>query len=189
MFNDFLAQHNELFGRLEVIESDVLKAATLCSETIANGGKIIFCGNGGSAADSQHIAAELVGRLVDDRPALAAISLTTDTSALTCVGNDYGYDQVFSRQLAAVGRSGDVLVAISTSGNSGNVMKAVEVAQQSGINTIGFLGRDGGKLGSMVNVPIVVPSSVTARIQEAHIFIGHSLCAMIEKQLGYGNWK
>jgi D-sedoheptulose 7-phosphate isomerase len=189
MFNDFLAQHIELFGRLDVISPDVAKAAELCGNAIATGGKIIFCGNGGSAADSQHIAAELVGRLVDDRPALAALSLTTDTSALTCVGNDYGYDQVFSRQLAAVGRTGDVLVAISTSGNSGNVMKAVEVAQQLGIKTVGLLGRDGGTMASMVDVPVVVPSPFTARIQEAHIFIGHTLCAMIEKQLGYGNWK
>lgn len=189
MFNLFLDQHLELFKNLSVIESDVVKAANICGDAISKKGKVIFCGNGGSAADSQHIAAELVGRLVDDRPALPAISLTTDTSALTCIGNDYGYDQIFSRQLAGVGREGDVLVAISTSGNSVNVMNAVEVAKQLGIITVGLLGKDGGKLAALVDVAIIIPSQITARIQEAHIFVGHTLCAMIEKELGYGNWK
>lgn len=189
MFNKFLNQHLELFENLSVIESIVSQAAASCSDAISRNRKIIFCGNGGSAGDSQHIAAELVGRLVDDRPALSAIALTTDTSALTCIGNDYGYDHIFSRQLEAVGREGDVLVAISTSGNSVNVVRAVDMAKQLGIKTIGLLGKDGGQLMSMVDVAVVIPSQITARIQEAHIFVGHTICAMIEKELGYGNWE
>lgn len=189
MFQQFLEQHVELFNRLPLIEKEINQIAEVCSNAISQNRKVIFCGNGGSAADSQHISAELVGRLVDDRRALAAISLTTDTSALTCIANDYGYDQVFSRQLAGVGQAGDVLIGISTSGNSANIMLAVETAKSMGIHTIGWLGKDGGKLAAMVDIPMIVPSQITARIQEAHIFIGHTVCALIEKNLGYGNWK
>jgi D-sedoheptulose 7-phosphate isomerase len=189
MLQKFINQHIELFERLPQIENEISKIAEICSAAIRNDRKVIFCGNGGSAADSQHISAELVGRLVDDRRALAAISLTTDTSALTCIANDYGYDHVFSRQLAGVGRTGDVLIGISTSGNSQNIINAVEMAKKMGIETVGWLGKDGGKLASMVDIPMIVPSNVTARIQEAHIFIGHTICAMIEKNLGYGNWE
>lgn len=189
MLQKFINQHIELFERLPQIEKEISKIAEICSTAIRNDRKVIFCGNGGSAADSQHISAELVGRLVDDRCALAAISLTTDTSALTCIANDYGYDHVFSRQLAGVGRTGDVLIGISTSGNSQNIINAVEMAKKMGIETVGWLGKDGGKLASMVDIPMIVPSNVTARIQEAHIFVGHTICAMIEKNLGYGNWE
>lgn len=189
IFLDSLRQHVELFQQLAVMEDEIDEAAAICANAIKNGNKVIFCGNGGSAADSQHIAAELVGRLVDDRPALPAMSLTTDTSALTCIANDYGYDQVFSRQLAGVGHKGDVLIAISTSGNSMNVMKAVEVAKTLGIPTIGWLGKDGGALAKLVDNPLVVPSKTTARIQEVHIFWGHVICALIEKKLGFGDWK
>ena len=189
MLQKFITQHIELFQRLPQIENEIIKIADVCSTAISNKRKVIFCGNGGSAADAQHISAELVGRLVDDRRALAAISLTTDTSALTCIANDYGYDHVFSRQLAGVGQPGDVPIGISTSGNSQNVMNAVDMAKSMGIETVGWLGKDGGKLASMVDIPMIVPSNVTARIQEAHIFIGHTICAMIEKNLGYGKWE
>ncbi|HYR26778.1 MAG TPA: D-sedoheptulose 7-phosphate isomerase, partial [Aquabacterium sp.] len=148
------------------------------------GGKLMFCGNGGSAADSQHLAAELTGRFIKDRRPLAAVALSTDTSALTCIGNDYAFDEVFARQVQGLGRAGDVLVAISTSGNSRNVIRAVEEARALGVQVIGFLGRDGGVLKAMCDVAIVVPSTVTARIQESHILIGHTLCGLIEAQLG-----
>ncbi|MBW3508469.1 MULTISPECIES: SIS domain-containing protein [Janthinobacterium] len=189
IFEKSLQQHLEAFGRLAATEHDVAKAASICADAIAKGKKVIFCGNGGSAADSQHIAAELVGRLVDDRRALPALSLTTDTSALTCIANDYGYDHVFARQLSGVGQAGDVLIAISTSGNSANILNAVETAKSMDIQSIGWLGKDGGKLAQQVDLPLIAPSNITARIQEIHIFWGHVICALIEKQLGYGNWE
>ena len=189
IFEKSLQQHMEAFGRLAATEDDVAKAASICADAIAKGKKVIFCGNGGSAADSQHIAAELVGRLVDDRRALPALSLTTDTSALTCIANDYGYDHVFARQLSGVGQAGDVLIAISTSGNSANILNAVETAKSMDIQSIGWLGKDGGKLAQQVDLPLIAPSNITARIQEIHIFWGHVICALIEKQLGYGNWE
>jgi D-sedoheptulose 7-phosphate isomerase len=148
----------------------------------------MFCGNGGSAADAQHLAAELVGRLVRDRRPLPGLALSTDSSALTCIANDFGYDEVFSRQVQGLGRAGDVLIAISTSGNSTNVIRAVEVAKPIGITTVGLLGRAGGALAPMVDLPIIVPVEETARIQEAHIFLGHVLCALIEQSLGVGGW-
>jgi D-sedoheptulose 7-phosphate isomerase len=148
------------------------------------GGKILLCGNGGSASDSQHIAAELVGRFVADRTPLPAIALSTDTSALTAIANDYGYREVFARQVQALGRAGDCLIGISTSGNSDNVLAAVRTAKALGIRTIGLTGRGGGALAQECEIALVVPSDVTARIQEAHIFIGHILCEQIETDLG-----
>ena len=156
------------------------RSARLLSEALAGGQRILLCGNGGSAADAQHIAAELVGRFVRERDALPAIALTTDTSALTAIGNDYGFDQVFARQLAALCVPGDVLVAISTSGNSPNVLAAVEAAHARGVRVVGLLGRDGGRLASRCDVSVVVPSTVTASIQECHIFIGHLWCAWLD---------
>jgi len=145
---------------------------------------LMLCGNGGSAADSQHLAAEFTGRFSKDRPPIAAVALSTDTSALTCIGNDYSFNDIFARQVLALGKAGDCLIAISTSGNSGNVLAAVAAAKSLGISTIGLLGRDGGKLKAQCDVSIVVPSQVTARIQEAHILIGHSLCGAVELKLG-----
>lgn len=145
----------------------------------------MFCGNGGSAADSQHLAAEFTGRFLEDRRPLAAFSLTTDSSALTCIANDYDFRSVFVRQIVALGRPGDCLVGISTSGNSENVIAAFEAARALGIVTIGLLGRDGGKLAGLSDIAVVVDSNVTARIQEAHILIGHTLCGAVEKELGY----
>jgi D-sedoheptulose 7-phosphate isomerase len=144
----------------------------------------MFCGNGGSAADCQHLAAELTGRFIKDRRPLAAIALTTDTSAITCISNDYSFEEVFARQVQGLGRTGDVLFAISTSGNSRNVIRAVEEALSAGMSVIGLLGHEGGALNEMCDVAIIVPSQVTSRIQESHILIGHTLCEMIEEQLG-----
>ena len=178
-----LEEHLELFNRLSALTDDVVRAAALISSVVSKGNKVMFCGNGGSAADSQHLAAEFVGRFVKDRRPLAALALSTDSSALTCIGNDYGFDDVFYRQVVGLGKPGDCLVAISTSGNSRNVIKAVEAARAAEIQVIGFLGRDGGALRSLCDIPIVVESPTTARIQEAHIFIGHTLCAMVERAL------
>ena len=144
----------------------------------------MLCGNGGSAADSQHLAAEFTGRFIKDRPPIAAVALSTDTSALTCIANDYSFNEIFARQVQDLGKAGDCLIAISTSGNSGNVLAAVAAAKSLGISTIGLLGRDGGKLKAQCDIAIVVPSQVTARIQEAHILIGHSLCGAVELKLG-----
>ena len=155
------------------------QAAELCAEALQDGNKILFAGNGGSASDAQHIAAELVGRYKFDRDALAGIALTTDTSALTAIGNDYGFDDVFSRQVAALAQSGDIFVAISTSGNSANILKACDVAQTKGCKIIGMSGPN-GKLKDMADCCFTVPAKETATIQEAHIMLGHILCDGIE---------
>ena len=184
LFLQNLEEHNALLATLHGLDGAVQHAGLLAAQTLQRGGKILFCGNGGSAADSQHLAAELTGRFIKDRRPLAAIALSTDTSALTCIGNDYSFDEVFARQVAGLGRPEDLLIGISTSGNSGNVLRAVEEAQKIGMQTIGFLGRDGGKLRGLCTHSIVVPHAVTARIQECHILIGHTLCGLIEQEMG-----
>lgn len=150
-------------------------------DCVDNGNTIFWCGNGGSAADAQHIAAELVGRFERDRKAIASVALTTDTSILTSVGNDYGFDNVFQRQVEALVRPDDVLVGLSTSGNSPNVLRAVEQANRQGAITIGLLGRDGGRLKDLCRLSMVIPADNTARIQEMHGLIGHILCDLIEQ--------
>ena len=182
-YDEMLDEHNALFLKLTEIGSGVMAAAELICNTLVKGNKILICGNGGSASDAQHFAAEIVGRFERDRKALPAIALTTDTSILTALANDYGYDLVFSRQVEGLAADGDTLVAISTSGSSTNVVLAVESARKMGVRTVGLLGRDGGKLAARVDIPVVVPHSVTARIQEAHIFIIHFWSALIEKDL------
>jgi D-sedoheptulose 7-phosphate isomerase len=152
-------------------------------ESIQQGGKLLICGNGGSAADAQHLATECMVRLEAERAPLPAIALTTDTSLLTAAGNDYGFETIFARQVAGLGRPGDVLLAISTSGNSPNVVCAVEEAHRRGLRTLGLLGRDGGRLKDMVHIALVVPSSNTQRIQEVHITIGHILCGALERRI------
>ena len=154
----------------------IAKAADVIIASYQNGGKLLLCGNGGSAADAQHIAGELVGRFLKERKALSAIALTTDTSILTALANDYNMEKIFARQVEAHGKSGDVLLAISTSGNSPNVIQAVEAAKAIGVKTIGFLGKGGGKMKGMCDVEIIIPSDNTQRIQEAHITIGHIIC-------------
>jgi D-sedoheptulose 7-phosphate isomerase len=161
----------------------IAAAAGICIETFRRGGRILLFGNGGSAADAQHIAAEWNGRLRTERPALPAIALTANTSDLTALGNDYGFERVFARLVEAHGREGDAAIAISTSGNSPNVLAAVDEARARGLHTIALTGRDGGKLAGRVDVPIVVPSDDTQRIQEAHIAIGHVLCELVDEVL------
>ena len=161
----------------------IAQAAQAVIDALKGGHKLFFCGNGGSAADSQHIAAEFVGRFQKERAAWPAIALTTDTSALTALGNDYSFDIVFSRQLQALGQKGDVLIAISTSGNSKNVLEAVKQAKAMGIKTIGVTGGTGGKLASSCNIAIIAASPKTARIQESHLVIFHAICEIVEETL------
>ncbi len=156
---------------------------TKIAERLKKGKTLFICGNGGSAADSQHIAAELVGRFLLDRKPLPAVALTTDTSILTAIGNDFGLDMIFQRQIEALGKEGDILLGISTSGNSENVIKAVLKAKDKGLLTVAFLGKDGGKLKELVDFPLIVKSFSTPRIQEIHITLGHVLCDFVEKYI------
>ena len=173
---------------LKECKSDILKAVELLVNCFKNGNKLLLCGNGGSAADCQHIATELMIRLSHNfqRPALPAIALTTDTSNLTAGGNDIGFENVFARNVEGLGNQGDVLLAISTSGNSPNVIKAVEMAHKKGMKVISFLGGNGGKLKPLVDLPIVIPSHNTQRIQEGHITVAHIICELVEEEL-YGS--
>jgi len=172
---------------LKECKSDILKAVELLVNCFKNGNKLLLCGNGGSAADCQHIATELMIRLSHhiQRPALPAIALTTDTSNLTAGGNDIGFENVFARNVEGLGNKGDLLLAISTSGNSPNVIKAVEMAHKKGMKVISLLGGNGGKLKPLVDIPIVIPSSNTQRIQEGHITVAHIICELVEEEL-YG---
>ena len=164
----------------ESIGHSVEVAAKLCIDCLKNGNKILLFGNGGSAADAQHIAAELVGRYKTERKGLAAIALTTDTSALTAIGNDFGYDCVFDRQVEALANTGDVAIGISTGGSSANVASALKLAKDLDCKTIGFSGRGGGEMNELCDINIVVPAQDTARIQEMHIVIGHTICHLID---------
>ena len=171
----------------ESIGYSVEVAAKLCIECLENGNKVLLFGNGGSAADAQHIAAEMMGRYKIERKGLAAIALTTDTSVLTAIGNDYGYDRVFDRQVGALANTDDVAIGISTGGSSTNVVSALKLAKNLGCKTIGFSGRNGGEMNDICNVNIVVPAQDTARIQEMHIVIGHTICHLID--LAFDNTK
>ena len=173
----------------QVLAQPTAQGAELLFNTLANDGKFLICGNGGSAADAQHFAAEMTGRFEKERMELAAIALTTDTSALTAIGNDYGFDHIFSKQVRALGRAGDVLVGISTSGNSGNVIEAIQAAHQNGMKVIAMTGRDGGKIAQMLqegDVLLNVPYPRTARIQEVHILLIHAMCDCIDTMLTEG---
>jgi D-sedoheptulose 7-phosphate isomerase len=163
--------------------SKLLEAIKLISHTFEAGNKVFFFGNGGSAADAQHFAAEFVNRYIMDRPPLPAIALTTDTSILTSISNDMAFNDIFSRQLKALGKEGDVAVGISTSGNSSNVIKAFEAAKEMGMKTVALAGNDGGVLAKIADISLVVSSSSTPRVQETHILVGHLLCEMVEHQL------
>jgi D-sedoheptulose 7-phosphate isomerase len=180
--NEFKSHQETIAKVIETLQEDVEKACEMAVESIGNGKKMILFGNGGSAADAQHIAAELSGRYKKERTALPGIALTTDTSALTAIGNDYGYDVVFSRQVEALAREGDIVVGISTSGNSQNVINALEKAKELGCVTLGLTGRDGGKMNAVCDLNLVVPSDNTPRIQEMHILIGHTICQAIDDQ-------
>ena len=180
----------EIFLESRQVQESTLKANQAAMENAVNtivaaleqGGKVIVFGNGGSAADSQHMAAELIGRFQKERKSLAAIALTTDTSALTSLGNDYSFDVIFRRQLEGLGRKGDVAIGISTSGNSRNVIEAVKLAKTIGIKTISLTGNGGGQLASLTDIAIVVPSKVTARIQESHVCVIHGICELVEEK-------
>jgi D-sedoheptulose 7-phosphate isomerase len=177
---DAVVAHQAVINQLESIFPVISEVADELRACLARGGKILLMGNGGSAADSQHIAAEIVGRFQKERRGLPAIALTTDTSIITSIGNDYGYDYIFARQIEALCRSEDVVIGITTSGNSKNVVMAIEAANAIGATSIGLTGGTGGKLNALCKFNIVVPSKETARIQEAHILIGHSLCTILE---------
>jgi len=161
----------------------IAEAAEQCISTLKSGGKILLAGNGGSAADAQHIAAEFIGRFKMERRPLAAIALTTDTSLLTAVGNDYGFEEVYARQLAGLGDSRDVFIGISTSGNSPNILRALEECREQGLTRIGLTGGSGGKMAQLCDILVNVPSSDTPRIQEGHILIGHIVCGLVEEML------
>lgn len=165
------------------LQQALAAVAQACIAALRQGRKILFAGNGGSAADAQHLAGELVSRFNYDRPGLAAFALTTDTSVLTAIGNDYGYERLFARQVEAVGQAGDVLIAISTSGRSPNILKALEVARAKGLVTVGMTGRGGGQMPAACDHVLRTPSDLTPRIQEGHIAMGHTLCWLIEREI------
>lgn len=180
-----LQEHFDAFeATSQVLAKPFTESLKLLESSIRSGGKLMLFGNGGSAADAQHIAAELIIRYKSDRPAIAAISLNTDTSALTACGNDFGYDAVFERQIAGLGRVHDTAVGISTSGKSPNVLRAIRQAKSMGLKTVGLTGGSGGELSGICDVCVVVPSTITARIQEMHIMIGHFWCKALEQRLG-----
>jgi D-sedoheptulose 7-phosphate isomerase len=181
-----LAEHRGAFESTALMLSDrFAEMLTIIERSVRQGGKLLLFGNGGSAADAQHLAAELIIRYSADRPAIAALALTTDSSALTACGNDLGFEALFERQIEGLGRKGDVAVGISTSGNSPNVLRGLRRARSMGMQTIGLTGGTGGKMGELCDALIVVPSPVTARIQEMHIMIGHVLCKALERRLGF----
>lgn len=180
---EFLGHLETIQKVIESMEEPLQKAANLAVETLKNGNKVILFGNGGSAADAQHIAAELTGRYKTERRGLPGLALTTDTSALTAIGNDYGYDRVFDRQVESLAQKGDLLIGISTSGNSKNVINAFKVGQEIGCKIVGFSGRDGGAMNEYCDINLVVPSNDTPRIQEMHILFGHTLCQIIDNEL------
>ena len=183
LINKHILEHQVTLNSVANLDDSIIKVANLLIECLENGGTIFWCGNGGSASDSQHLAGELVGRFVGDRKPLKSIALTADSAVMTCIVNDYGYKHIFSRQIEALGNEGDILIGISTSGNSENVIHAFEVAKQRGVLTIGLLGKGGGKSSRLVNQSIIIPSKSTARVQEMHILIGHILCDLIEEGL------
>ncbi|MDW3205028.1 MAG: SIS domain-containing protein [Alphaproteobacteria bacterium] len=184
-FDDEFAEHASVLARThEACRAEMQKMLSVWAGCVRRGGKILFFGNGGSAGDAQHLATELSVRYKKDRAPIASLALTVDTSTLTAAGNDLGFENIFARQVAAIGRAGDVAVGISTSGKSPNVTKALEVARDKGLTAAAFAGRDGGDLVGLADPLIIVPSETTARIQEMHILIGQILCGALEIELG-----
>lgn len=181
--NEFTSHLETIQAVIGSMEDDLTKASAMVVRILKRGNKILLCGNGGSAADAQHIAAELTGRYKTERRGLPGIALTTDTSALTAIGNDYGYERVFDRQVEALANKGDLLIGISTSGNSSNIISALKLARELGCSTLGFSGRDGGAMNEVCDINLVVPSNNTPRIQEMHILFGHTLCQIIDNEL------
>jgi D-sedoheptulose 7-phosphate isomerase len=178
-----ILEHSATLKSIFELDESIEKVANIFIHCLENDGTIFWCGNGGSASDSQHLAGELVGRFVDERKPLKSIALTADSAVMTCIVNDYGYEHIFSRQVEGLGKEGDVLVGISTSGNSLNVLNALKVANRKGMITIGLLGKRGGKASSLAKQSFIVGSNSTARVQEMHILIGHIICDLIEEGL------
>jgi D-sedoheptulose 7-phosphate isomerase len=176
-------EHRDVATALTSLAPDVDRVVALIARSLAAGGVLLACGNGGSAADAQHIAAELTGRFLRDRRPLPALALHGNTSSLTAIGNDYGYDEVFAREVRAHGRTGDVLLAISTSGNSANILRAIDAAREKRMTVIGLTGESGGKMRDLCDMCLCVPSSSTPRIQECHILLGHTICELLEQIL------
>ncbi len=183
MFARLYSNHASCFDQLPAMEPQLTRVGKLISHALLNGNKILICGNGGSASDSQHFAAEIIGRFQKERAALPAISLTTDTSILTALANDYSFSDVFARQVEGLGNKGDILLGISTSGNSENILRAVKKGKSIGMHTVGLLGSDGGSIKEHVDFDITVTGEITAHIQETHIFIIHYWAALIEEKL------
>ena len=179
-----LIEHKEVFDQLHSLEPQITDVANLLIDVLNNGNTIFWCGNGGSASDCQHLAGELIGRFKGNRKPLKSIALNSDSAVMTCIVNDYGYEHIFSRQIEALGSKGDVLIGISTSGQSENVNNALRIANENELHTVGLLGKEGGAALHVASHTIVVPSQSTARIQEMHITIGHILCELIEEGLG-----
>ena len=180
-----LQEHLEVARKTaELLREDFIRWYTVCLDALRQGNKLLLCGNGGSAADAQHLATEFTVRYKENRPAIAALALTTDTSALTAIGNDYSFEDLFSRQLEALGQPGDILIAISTSGKSPNIIKALKTAQKLGLIPTALSGKDGGDLVGLAEPLLIVPSNTTSRIQEMHITLGQMLCGALEKGLG-----
>ena len=182
IYEHHLIEHKRLFEVMLLLRHDIEAAAQLIARCLMSGNKVLMCGNGGSASDAQHFAAELAGRFMKDRPPLAAVALSANAAVLTCIGNDFGFEEIYARQVEAFGSPGDCLIAISTSGNSENVVRAVKAARRKGMTTIALTGED-GRINRMCEQVMAVPASSTARIQEAHIFIVHTLCALVETHL------
>jgi len=183
IINEFESHLKTIQTVMGNMEEDLEKASAMAVEVLRRGNKVLLCGNGGSAADAQHIAAELTGRYKTERRGLPAIALTTDTSALTAIGNDYGYERIFDRQVEALANEGDLLIGISTSGDSLNVISALLLAKEMGAKTLGFSGKGGGKMNYACDINLVVPSDNTPRIQEMHILFGHTICQIIDDEL------
>lgn len=181
LFHSSLTSHISLFNALPALEPDIAAALDLLREALLRGNKILIAGNGGSAADAQHFAAELVGRFQRNRRALPCLALTVDTSNLTAIGNDFGFDEIFARQIEGVGNKGDMFLGLSTSGNSANIINAVEAAHAAGLASVGLLGREGGRLKALMHKSVIIPHAITARIQEAHIFILHHWAEILER--------
>jgi D-sedoheptulose 7-phosphate isomerase len=183
IIDDIWSEHIQVASAMHTITADIAAAVEMIWGALDRGGKLLIAGNGGSAGDAQHIAAELTGRFMRERRALPALALHGNASALTAIGNDYGYDQVFARELSAHARSGDALLAISTSGNSPNILRAIEAAHERGVLVIGLTGESGGTMNTACDLCLRVPSKTTARIQEMHITIGHAICQLVEARL------
>lgn len=183
IIENHLREHFNLAKTMFDLETVIQNIANLLIDSLKKGNTIFWCGNGGSTSDSQHLAGELIGRFNSDRVPLKSIALNADSAVMTCIANDYGYEHIFSRQIEGLGTNGDVLIGISTSGNSENIINAFKSAKKNGVKTVGFLGNKGGKALDYVDHSIIIPSTITARIQEMHILIGHILCDLIEEGL------